>query len=108
MATSRRLFLKSGALAAVAAGFGLKNVKVALAQGRANDYSIPLGVQRQSTFLFNRGSFEPYINGIFQVPDATGAFVNLTLLSVTSYTPNRQTRISTTTPRQSDAFSLMF
>lgn len=108
MPTSRRLFLKSGTLAALAAGFGLKNARLALAQTRAMDYAVPLTAQRESTFLFNKESFTPYVNGIFQAPDSTGRMVNLTLLSVTSYVPNQRTRISTATPHPSDAFSLMF
>lgn len=106
MSTSRRFFLKSSTLAALVAGIGLKNVPFAL--GQDQDYPIPLEAQQDPVYFFRASTFEPYVKGIFQAPDARGRMVNLVLLSVTSYKPSPRTRITTSAPRPAEAFSLMF
>jgi Domain of unknown function (DUF6916) len=107
MSTSRRFFLKSGTLAALVAGFGLENVRFVYGQG-TTDFPIPLEAQQEPTYMFNQGTFEPYVNSIFQAPDAQGRLINLTLQSVTPYRPKPRTKLTLTAARKTDSFSLMF
>jgi len=107
MSISRRFFLKSSTLAAIAASVALKPISFTLAQTRTNtSYAIPLSAQQQPTFTYTKRTFDPYVGGIFQTPDARGRTIELTLLSVTEFTPTA--KISTGTPIVTDSFSLMF
>lgn len=112
MPISRRLFIKSGTLTAIAAGVALGPNRLALGQritqGTNLGYQIPITAQQEPTYMFTRGTFEPYIGGIFQAPNARGRMVNLTLMSATTYKPSSSTRISTAPARETDCFSLMF
>ncbi len=112
MAISRRFFLKSGSLTALAAGLILNpNVTIF---GQSNTQSpnpghqIPISAQQQPSFMFTRATFEPYVGGIFQAPDASGHMISLTLLSVITNKPKASTRLSTRTAAETDSFSLMF
>jgi hypothetical protein len=108
MSNSRRLFIKSGTLAALTAGLALKGVHSVVAQKRGNaEFRIPSAVQRDPLMAYDRSAFEPYVNSIFQVPDALGRMISLTLVSVKNYVPPR-TRITTGTLPPTDSFSLMF
>jgi hypothetical protein len=110
MALSRRFFLKSGTMTAIAAGlafspnhlvFGQRSI-----QGTSLGFPIPLTAQNEPTYMFTRSTFDPYVGGIFQAPDALGNMISLTLVSATT---NRSTaKISTGRVRQTDSFSLMF
>jgi len=71
-------------------------------------FQIPITAQQQPDFMFTRATFDPYVGGIFQSPDARGRMVNLTLLSATSQKPVDGLRLSTTTASQTNCFSLMF
>ena len=112
MAISRRFFLKSGTLTAIAAGVVSRPNLLAFGQRRTQStnigYQIPIKAQQQPTFMFTRATFDPYVGGIFQAPDARGKMVSLTLLSATSNKPSATTKISTGTKRETDSFSLMF
>ena len=112
MAISRRFFLKSGTLTALAAGVVLRPNLLAVAQKRSQStslgYQIPIKAQQQPTFMFTRATFDPYVGGIFQAPDARGKLISLTLLSATSNKPSANTKISTAKTRETDSFSLMF
>ena len=115
MAISRRFFLKSGTLTALAAGvafspnhlaFGQKR-RVSSTAGSTNlGYQIPITAQQQPAFMFTRATFDPYVGGIFQAPDARGRLVSLTLLSATTNRP--KSKISIKRAIQTDSFSLMF
>jgi hypothetical protein len=109
---SRRFFLKSGTLTALAAGVVLRPNYLAFgqrsAQGTSLGYQIPIKAQQEATYTFTRATFDPYVGGIFQAPDARGRMVSLTLLSATSNKPSATTKISTGTKRETDSFSLMF
>lgn len=110
MAISRRFFLKSGALTAFAAGVALNpNAKIfGQTQSTNPGNQIPISAQQQPTYMFTRATFEPYVGGIFQAPNAQGHMVSLTLLRVTTNKPAPTTRISTAPARDTDSFSLMF
>ncbi|HSS22804.1 MAG TPA: hypothetical protein VLL54_22210 [Pyrinomonadaceae bacterium] len=110
MAISRRFFIKSGTLTAVAASVFLKPQILALAQTAGNSlgFQIPLSAQRDPTYMFTSGTFEPYIGSFFQAPNARGEKVSLKLVSVNSYKPARATKISIAPSAETDTFSLMF
>ncbi len=112
MPISRRFFLKAGSLTAIVAGVALRPNILALGRSltRATNlgYQVPITAQQQPSFMFTRATFDPYVGGIFQSPDARGRMVNLTLLSATSKQPVDGLRLSTTTASQTDCFSLMF
>ncbi|MEP6819614.1 MAG: hypothetical protein ABJA18_08775 [bacterium] len=110
MAISRRFFLKSGSLTAIVAGVVLRPNLLAFGRTLATrlGYQIPIRAQQQPTFMFTRATFDPYVGGIFQTPDARGGMVSLTLLSATSNTPLDSLKLSTATARETDCFSLMF
>ena len=112
MAISRRFFLKSGTLTALAAGVVLNPNRLAFGQrsmqGTSLGYQIPIAAQKEPTYTFTRATFEPYVGGIFQAPNARGKLINLTLLSVTPYKASTKTRISSVKARETDSFSLMF
>lgn len=112
MAISRRVFLKSGTLTALAAGVALSPRNMVQAQ-RANQginlgYQIPITAQQQPTYMFKRSTFAPYVGGVFQAPDARGRLISLTLLSASTNKPSANTRLSTRPATATDSFSLMF
>jgi hypothetical protein len=112
MAISRRFFLKSGTLTAIAAGVALRPNRLAFGQTRTQStslgYPIPITAQQEPTYMFTRATFDPYVGSIFQAPNARGKMVNLTLLSATTNRPSATTKISTSPARETDSFSLMF
>jgi hypothetical protein len=112
MAISRRFFLKTGTLTAVAAGVALTPNATVFGQRRTQSTNfgsqIPIRAQQQPTYMFTRATFDPYVGGIFQAPNARGRMVNLTLLSATTNKPSINTRISTVKARDTESFSLMF
>ncbi|MGH9933365.1 MAG: DUF6916 family protein [Pyrinomonadaceae bacterium] len=112
MAMSRRFFLKSGTLTAIAAGVALRPNLLAFgqkgAQATSLGYQIPIKAQQRPSYMFTRATFDPYVGGIFQAPDARGRMVSLRLLSATSSKPSAGTKISTAKAVETDSFSLMF
>lgn len=110
MAISRRFFIKSGTLSAIAAGVAFSPNRLAFGQrstqGTSLGSKIPMAAQREPTYMFTRATFDPYVGGIFQAPDSRGKLVSLTLLSATSN--QSSAKISTGTPVVTDSFSLMF
>lgn len=108
MEISRRFFLKSGTLTALAVGVALNARSLVLGQGSNSGSQIPTEAQQQPTFMFTRATFEPYVGGIFQAPDAQGHPINLTLLSANTNKPAAHTRLSPRQARETDSFSLMF
>lgn len=112
MAISRRRFLKSGTLTAIAVSVAFNPQTLAFAQrrtlGTSQGFQIPLNAQQEPTYMFTSGTFQPYVGSIFQAPNARGELVSLKLVSVTPYQPARNTRISTGKSAETDSFSLMF
>lgn len=113
MRLPRRNFLKTSTLAAVFAGFALKSPLFTFAQDTKQSnaslgFQIPYEAQHDSLFSFTRQTFDPYVGGIFQAPDALGRMIDLKLISVTSYKAQPKTKLMTTKVRDSDSFSLMF
>jgi hypothetical protein len=109
MPISRRIFLKSGTLTALAWGLVLRPNVLAFGQNYADSaYQISLIAQQQPTYMFTRATFDPYVGGIFQSPDASGRMISLTLLSATPYKPSTVANLSTAKIQETDSFSLMF
>jgi hypothetical protein len=112
MAISRRFFIKSGTLTALAAGVALSPTARAFGQKRTQGtslgFQIPITAQKEPTYMFTRATFDPYVGGIFQAPNARGKMINLTLTSATSYKASAKTKLSTAMARDTDSFSLMF
>lgn len=112
MAISRRFFLKSGSLTALAAGLALSPNARIFGQGNSQSnnpgHQIPLSAQQQPAFMFTRATFDPYVGGIFEAPDGNGHMISLTLLSATTNKPSPSTRLSTRRATETDSFSLMF
>jgi hypothetical protein len=112
MPISRRFFVKSGTLAAIVAAVVLRPNLLALGQRHAQStslgFQIPIEAQKQPTYMFTRATFDPYVGGIFQAPDARGKMVSLTLLSATTNKPSTKTKLSTSKAPETDSFSLMF
>lgn len=110
MGISRRLFIKSGTLTAIAAGvaFGPKHLAFGQhrTQGTSLGFQIPITAQKEPTYMFTRATFDPYVGGIFQAPDARGRMISLTLLRATTNKPTA--KLSTGMPIATDSFSLMF
>lgn len=112
MPISRRFFVKSGTLAAIAATVVLRPNLLALGQRQTQatslGFQIPLEAQREPSYMFTRATFDPYVGGIFQAPDARGKLVSLTLLSATTNKPSTKTKLSPSKAPETDSFSLMF
>jgi hypothetical protein len=110
MAMSRRFFLKSGTLTAVAAAVAFNpNARIfGQTQSTNPGNQIPISAQQQPTFMFTRATFEPYVGSIFQAPDAGGRLISLTLLSATTNKPAAHTKLSTRTATETESFSLRF
>jgi hypothetical protein len=110
MAISRRFFLTSGTLTALAAGVAFNPNSLVFGQLRSPKidlgFQIPITAQKQPTYMFKRTTFDPYVGGIFQAPDALGNMISLTLLSAT--TNKSSAKITTGRVRETDSFSLMF
>ncbi|HEV7743372.1 MAG TPA: hypothetical protein VGO56_00110 [Pyrinomonadaceae bacterium] len=111
MSISRRSFVKSGTLAAIVAGVALRPNLLAFGQRTQSTslgFQIPLKAQQEPTYMFTRATFDPYVGGIFQAPDALGKLISLTLLSATTNKPSAKTKLSTGKAIETDSFSLMF
>ena len=109
----RRLFLKSGTLTALSAGFALASPQSLFGQTSREasfdlGFQIPIRAQLDALYYFTRATFDPYVGDIFQAPDGLGRLVALTLIQVSTYKMRPTTRIATKKTRQPDSFSLMF
>ncbi len=114
MSLSRRNFMKSGAMAAVAAGFLLESPILVRAQEKVQSgplmgyFQIPDEARQNPLLSYRRTTFEPYIGGVFTGRDARGRTIQLRLVRVSEYKPDAKTRITTGQPHPTDAFSLLF
>ena len=114
MSISRRLFLRSGALTAAAAGLALGAGKLALGQkGKLSHPTIeplegvPYQAQQDTLFYYRRAAFEPCVGSVFQTRGANGKTTNLTLLRVTEYQPEAPAGLIRKA-RKTDSFTLSF
>ncbi|HEX8723308.1 MAG TPA: hypothetical protein VF736_22005 [Pyrinomonadaceae bacterium] len=96
---SRRRFLRSGAVCALATGVLLKSPLEALAH---------VGAGRAPGFDFTRAAFEPHLNTVFVAPGAGGGKVRLQLVGINGYEPCTRTRLTTSPHGRTETFSLRF
>jgi len=113
MSLTRRVFLKSGAVSVLAAGFLIQPVRSAFAQSLtpanpAQDFQVPYEAKLAAVFSYTRATFEPYVGGIFQTRGVAGKTVELTLVSVRDCTPDAKSQKVTKKSRPSDCFTLNF
>jgi len=118
MSVNRRSFLKSGALSALTAAFGLMHVSPALGQDapkrkvKAPTLSgptpqIPFGAEQSPLFYFTRETFEPYVGGVFVVSAGRNS-ADMTLVAVTDYAPKAPANMSPGRVPPTSSFVLKF
>jgi hypothetical protein len=121
MSIARRSFLKSATMTTLSAGLAIGSAHLIFGQQAGNGRSLrktgasagadfPISIEAESNplFFFRSSTFSPYVGDIFQVPNARGETIEVTLTGVSDYKMNRATRISTGRLRQSESFSLTF
>jgi hypothetical protein len=110
---SRRSFLRSGTLAALAAGCVLSAPHLSFGQDSmrtlpAADFEIPFEAKQTPVFYYTQATFEPYVGGIFRGRGA-GRDVNLELLKVEGYTaPRSAAQLMPKAGRATRGFRLTF
>lgn len=112
MSFSRRSFLSGGLCSAVSVALFLAGSRIGLAQTPKREIvlappgsPVPIEAQRDPVFFFTEETFKPYLNGIFQAPNARGEMIELRLIKVQRYMPSGRL---TSRTRESKAFSLTF
>lgn len=107
MPQTRRRFLRTSALTALAAGCALAPARALAQQDSTDYYDVPFEATQTTTFYFEPSTFEPYVGGYFRASAGRSA-ANLKLLAVKSYAPSATTKITTTRPRPTESFTLTF
>ena len=97
MSPTRRTFLRTGALAAISAGFALGSVRLVFGQDSkksnpSRDFEIPHEARLDPVFSYTMATFEPYVGGIFTTRGKGGQKVSLTLVKVKDVRPGARTR----------------
>ena len=108
MSLPRRKFLKSSLLFGATAYLLFGNPQQGLAGALFSDGRLSSDVLQDPVFSFTKETFEPYIGGYFQAPNARGQMVALKLLKVDAYKTNPLTKITTARTVQTESFSLLF
>ncbi|MCA1635793.1 MAG: hypothetical protein LC802_19420 [Acidobacteria bacterium] len=102
---TRRTFLRTGALAAISAGFALSSVRLAFGQeskqtNPALDFQVPYETQLDPVFNYTKATFEPYVGGLFSARGNDGRQVTLTLVAVRDLSDKVRARVSNETAAQ--------
>ena len=122
---TRRTFLRTGALAAISAGFALSSVRIAFGQDNkqpnpALDFQIPYEAKLNPVFSYTKATFDPYVGGVFSARGNNGKQVTLTLAAVRDlsgraanetdehFKRRQQSARITKKARATNAFSLVF
>jgi hypothetical protein len=66
---------------------------------------VPIEAQKDPVYFFREETFKPYVNGLFQSPNARGEMIELRLIRVERYKPSSKLTDRT---RETKAFSLTF
>lgn len=111
MPHSRRTFLRDGLCSAISVALLLAGSRAGLGQttqgqGRVSPSTrseIPIEAQKEPTFVFKAETFKPYVNGIFQAPNARGEMIDMRLTKVETYKSSDKL-----TNRETSGFSLTF
>jgi hypothetical protein len=114
MSVNRRSFLKSGALSVLAAASGLIYAAPALGRGKVKgapeptpEIPIPFEARRHPLFYFTRGTFHPYVGGVFSA-SAGGRSISMTLVEVRNFTPKAWGRFTLGRVEPTSSFALEF
>ena len=113
MPHSRRAFLKGGVISALSVGLLFASSRAGLGQtaqgqGRVSPNTqpeIPIEAQKDPVFFFSQDTFKPYVNGIFQAPNALGQMIDLKLVRVETYKAKGKLTDRT---RDTNGFTLLF
>ena len=116
MSVSRRRFIRSAAVCALATGALLRSPLAAFGQaagGGAQDFPIPYEATTSPVFHYTQATFEPYLNGIFVAAGSRTRTVELQLVEIRGYTPPSGTLllgalITARAQRRTDCFTLLF
>jgi hypothetical protein len=108
MLLPRRKFLRSSLLFGASAVLVFGNARHGLASALLDDNQLPPEVLRDPVYSFTKETFEPYVGGYFEAPNARGEMVALKLLQVESYVPKANTKMSTRSAVLTESFSLLF
>lgn len=108
MLLPRRKFLGSSLLFGASALLVFGNARLGFAGVRFNDGKLSPKVLRDPVYSFTRETFEPYVGGYFEAPNARGDMVALKLLKVDAYKPHPQTKITAGPTVETESFSLLF
>ena len=109
MSVSRRSFIRSAAVCALATGALLRTPLAAFGQADAGQYfAIPHEAATSPVFHYTRATFEPYLNGIFVAAGGRSRTVELQLVAICGYAPPPDARLTTRAHRRTDCFSLLF
>lgn len=110
MSVSRRSFIRSAAVCALATGALLRTPLGAFGQaaGAALDFPIPYEATTSPVFHFTRATFEPYLNGIFVAAGGRSRTVELQLVAIRGYAPPSGALLTTRAYRRTDCFLLLF
>ena len=109
MSVSRRSFIRSAAVCALATGALLRAPLAVFGQaGAAIDFAIPYEATTSPVFHFTQATFEPYLQGIFTAAGARSRRVELQLVAIRGYTPSSAALLYRRTLRRTDCFSLLF
>lgn len=105
MPHSRRAFLRDGlcsvfSVALLVAGSRASLGQTVQGQGRVSTSTqpeIPIEAQKDPVFFFREETFKPYVNGIFQAPNARGEMIDMRLTKVEGHKSSDKltTRITT-------------
>src|SRR5918998_4960189 len=110
MSVSRRRFIRSAAVCALATGALLRTPLAAFGQaaGAALDFPIPYEAATSPVFHYTRATFEPYLQGIFVAAGGRSRTVELQLVAIRGYAPPSGALLTARTYRGTDCFSLLF
>ena len=110
MSVSRRSFIRSAAVCALATGALLRNPLAVFGQAGADGYfAITYEATTSPVFHYTQATFEPYLNGIFVAAGARSRTVELQLIEIHSYVPpSGLLFIPIRAQRRADCFSLLF
>jgi hypothetical protein len=111
MPHSRRAFLGDGLCSVISVAVLLAGSRAGLGQtvqGQSRvspntQPEIPIEAQKDPVFFFRQETFKPYVDGIFQAPNARGEMIDLRLTKVEAHKSSDKL-----TQRQTTGFTLTF
>lgn len=105
MPHSRRAFLRDGLCSVISVAVLLAGSRAGLGQtvqgqsrvSPSTQPEIPIDAQKDPVFFFRQETFKPYVNGIFQAPNARGEMIDLRLTKVEAHKSSDKltTRVTT-------------